>query len=81
MISCDKGNIKIKGSKLELMSDMTSLIETFKENIGKEEFEHCLTLANMSKEELGKALEKARTETVSSIEELLKEIRKIVRGE
>ena len=58
MISCDKGQIKLRGSKSNLMAEFTCIVNTLLGNddgkpvMTDEELDKCIDMAKMSDEEL-----------------------------
>ena len=66
MLKVDENLIEIRGTKLSLMAELSSLINALytKEAITKEDIELCVKTALLSKEELNEALQ-------ANIEELI----------
>ena len=55
MIKCKEGKIKVKGTRSEVLSDITTLIHALvvdKEFIAKDEIEECVRLGTMGKDDL-----------------------------
>ena len=74
MISCNKGEISIRGSKATIMAELTSLMHSLIDDddqiLTEEELDHCVEMAKMSRNDIDDDIKKMVDEM--SPEQLIK---------
>ena len=82
MIIIDKGKIKVSGTKVDLLSELTNLVKGLYEEgrIQKDELEFAFKLALMTDEEFEEVDQKLNEDIKRNIEELEKKLKELFGG-